>query len=239
MSELTLATVATQLNPKQKLLVSEETIEEVNKLANDPEYGEEFLTSYMDHLQVLADAPSSTHRQYVNAVKFFSLVESGNTLTDAYIKVFPDRYESRRRHYEEGEDGKEIIRKAASRYNGNKMVNEIRRIATTPVQLIHRHLLHEAILETAKLMTNSKSDMVRQRAADTLIRELKPAEDANLNIKVDDNTGSVIKDLAAATQKLAAQQKEAVLAGVPMKHIAAARIYESDEEIIDVEPDPA
>lgn len=238
MNELTLATVSSQLTSQQKLLISQETIDEINKLANDPEYGEEFLQSYMEHLKVLADAPKNTHRQYVNAVKFFSLVEAGNTLTDAYIKVFPDRYEARR-EYEDEDAGKEIIRKAASRYNGGKMVNDIRRVASIPVQLIHRHLLHEAILENANLMKTARSEMVRQKAADTLIRELKPAEDATINVKVDDGSGSVIQELHKATVALAAEQKKAVLAGIPMKSIAAARIYESDDEIIDVDPIPA
>lgn len=233
MTGLTLATVQSQLTKNQKLLVSQETVDEINKLANDPEYGEEFLQSYLDHLNVLADAPKNTHRQYVNAVKFFSLVEAGNTLTDAYIKVFPDRHADRQQSH--GEDAPHKIRKEASRYNASRMVNDIRKVATIPVQLIHRHLLHEAILENAKLMTTANSEMVRQKAADTLIRELKPSEDTNLNIKVDDNSGSVIQELQKATQELAAQQREAVMAGLPMKKIAAARILESDDDIIDVD----
>lgn len=235
MNELTLATVHSQLSKQQRNLVDEGTVEEINKLAADPDYGEEFLQSYLDHLQVLADSPKNTHEQYLRAVKFFSLVEAGNKLVDAYVKVFPDRFEARRRNNPNA--GKEVIRGEASRYNSSKMVNEIRRVATIPVQLIHRHLLHESILETAKLMKTAKSEMVRQKAADTLIRELKPSEDANINIKVDDNTGSVIEELRKATQELAAKQQEAVLAGIPMKQIAAARIFDNDEEdVIDVEP---
>ena len=43
MKELTLVTVQSQLTNQQKLLVNEDTIEEINKLATQPDYGEEFL----------------------------------------------------------------------------------------------------------------------------------------------------------------------------------------------------
>ena len=232
MNELTLETVHSQLPAQQKLLVSEDTISEINKLATDPDYGYEFLQAYMDHLNILAEAPKNSHSQYLLAIKFFSLVEGGNSLTDSYIKTFPERYDARRRG---GNGDKSIMRGEASRYNNTKMVNEIRKVSAIPVHLIHRHLLHEAILENANLMKNARSEMVRQKAADTLIRELKPSDENVLNVKVEDNTTSVIAELHKATKKLAAQQFEAVKAGVPLKQIAATRLLDKDEEIIDGE----
>lgn len=233
MKELTLVTVQSQLTGQQKLLVDEGTIEEINKLATQPDYGAEFLESYLDHLNVLADSPRNNHTQYLNAIKFFSLVECGNSLTDAYVKVFPERYEKRKKGNPEPDKGKEMMRGEASRYNGSRLVSEIRRVATVPVQLIHRHLLHEAILTTAELMTTARSEMVRAKAADTLIRELKPAEDQTLKIEVEDGATSVIQELANATQALAAKQHEAVMSGgVKMKEIAGAKIFREEEEDI-------
>ena len=116
---------------------------------------------------------------------------------------------------------------------GTKMLSEIRRIATIPVQLIHRHLLHEAILVNAELMHNARSEMVQQKAADTLIRELKPTEDAVLDININDGTTSVIEELAKATRALAAEQHKSVLAGIPLKSISAAKLLQKDEEIIE------
>lgn len=238
--DLTLTTVQSQLTKQQQLLINEETVEEINKLAKDPEYGPEFLQSYLEHLNVLADAPKNNHTQYLNAIKFFSLVEAGNSLTDAYIKVFPERFQARQRHYTDPEDAKKNMRGEASRYNMSKLVNDIRKVAAIPVHLIHRHLLHEAILETANLMTNARSEMVRAKAADTLIRELKPTEDATLNVKVEDGSASAIEELRKASQELAAAQREAVQAGLPVKQIAAARIFSNDEDdIIDVQPESA
>ncbi|MCP4487719.1 MAG: hypothetical protein GY820_10445 [Gammaproteobacteria bacterium] len=233
MTELSLEVVESQLPTQQRLLVNENTIKEINKLAQDPDYGEEFLTSYLDHLQILSDNPKNNHRQYLVAIKFYSLVEAGNSLTDAYIKVFPERYEARRKNHDEPD--KTIMRGEASRFNASKLVNEIRDVAAMPVKLIHRHLLHEAILENAVIMRTAKSEMVRQKAADTLIRELKPTEDATIKVDVQDNTTSIIDELRKATQELASEQHKSVMAGVPLKKIAAARIFDKDEDIIDVE----
>lgn len=232
MSELTLAAVQSQLNGHQKLMVDEETIAEINKLVHDPEYGPEFLESYLECLNVLAEAPRNNHKQYVNAMKFFTLVEARNSLTDAYVKTFPDRFNNRAKGNPTlpPEEVKQLLRGEASRYNGSKMLAEVRRVATIPVQLIHRHLLHEAILETANLMKNARSEMVRAKAADTLIRELKPAEDQVLNVKVDDGSSSVIDELHKATKALAAQQHEAVMAGVPLQQISKSKIYTVEED---------
>ena len=229
-TELSLDLVQSQLKPRQKLLVSDETIQEIQKLAEDPDYGPEFLDCYVDHLNILKDNPRRNHEQYLHAIKFFSLVEANNSLTDAYIKVFPERFTARKRNHDDPD--KSIMRGEASRYNSSQLVGEIRKIASIPVQLIHRHLLHAAILKTADLMENAQSEMVQQKAADTLIRELKPAEDHVISVQVDDGATSVIDELRKATERLAAAEHQSVMAGVPLKQIA-------ESNIIDVEPEPA
>lgn len=228
---LSLDLVQSQLKPRQKLLVGEETIQEIQKLAEDPDYGPEFLDCYVDHLNILKENPKRNHDQYLRAVKFFSLVEADNSLTDAYIKVFPERYVARQRNSDD--PTKTIMRGEASRYNGSQMVSEIRRVATIPISLIHRHLLHKAILKTAELMDSARSEMVQQKAADTLIRELKPAEDNTLNINVEDGSTSVIEELRKATEKLAAQAHRSVMAGVPLKDIAEGSIIDVTPERLD------
>jgi hypothetical protein len=229
-TDLTLDLIQSQLKPRQKLLVGEETIAEIQKLAEDPDYGPEFLDCYLDHLIILKENPSRNHNQYLHAMKFYSLVESGNSLTDAYIKTFPERWADRQRNRDSSK--KDIMRGEASRYNGTLMVAEIRRVAAIPVQLIHRHLLHEAILVTAELMTTSKSDMVKQRAADTLIRELKPSEDQTINVEVKDGSRSVIDELRKVTEDLAVAQYKRVEAGVPLRELSKSAILQAEADEI-------
>lgn len=237
--ELSLDVIQSQLKPQQRLTVSQETLDEIHQLASDPDYGPEFLDSYLDHLNIFKDNPKRSHTQYLSSIKFFSLVESGNSLTDAYIKTFPQRFDERKQNYPFEERDKSIMRGEASRYNNSMLVNEIRKVAAIPVQLIHRHILHEAILEQAILMRSAKSEMVRQKAGAALIQELKPQEDQVLNVKVDDNTGSIIDDLRHAAEKLAAAEFQSVQAGVPLKDIANADIIikevEPEEEPLETE----
>lgn len=219
--------VISQLPKKHQMLVTENEIQEINHLANDPDYGPEFIQSYMDHLIVLHDNVKNSHRQYLNAVKFFSLVEAGHTLKDAYIKTFPDRYEERKRR---SPDPEPVLNAEASRFNKSKLVNDVRRMSAIPIQLIYRHVLHEAIIESATLMRTARSEMVRQRAAATLIAELKPTEDQTINIRVDDGSKSAIEELRAATERLAIAEKRSLEAGIPMKDIAESNIIEGEAE---------
>jgi len=226
--ELTLDLVQSQMRPNQRLTISEETVEEIQKLAESPDYGQEFLDCYLDHLNIFKENPQRSHTQYLHAIKFFSLVEAGNSLTDAYIKLFPQRYEDRKQNYAPDDRKKEIMRGEASRYNNSMLVNEIRKVAAVPVQLIHRHLLHEAILEQAHLMRNARSEMVRQKAGACLIAELKPTEDQVLKVEVEDNTTSVIDQLRKAAEDLAGAEHSRVAAGVPLKDIAESKIIEAE-----------
>lgn len=232
--EVSVSLLKSQLTPGQMKRVNEDTIEEIIKLSEDPEYGQQFVECYIDHLNVLSEVSNRSHDNYLQAVKFFSLVENGDTLTDAYIKVFPERYQQRVTRYgDEGTEAKDAIRGEASRYNRTKLLNEIRKVATVPVQLVHRHLLHKAILKQADLMENARSELVRQKAAEVLIRELKPTEDQTLTVKVEDGARSAIDDLRIATEKLAAAENRRVKAGVPLKDIAEANIIEGEVEKID------
>lgn len=235
-NELTVDFVQSQLPSRQRSWVDEQVVTEIQKLSENPEYGPEFLDTYVDCLNIVQKNNRYTHQRYVQAIKFFSLVEAGNSLTDAYIKVFPDRYADRTKNLPSDaspEERKSIMRGEASRYNASQLLADIRTATLIPVQLIHRHLLHEAILETATLMRGARSEMVRQKAAATLITELKPQEDQTIKVEVNDGSTSIIQELQKATQALAAAEYEAAHAGVPMREIAERKIIHEDDEAIE------
>lgn len=234
---LTLDLLQSQMKPSQRLTVSEETVAEIQKLADDPDYGEQFLDCYIDHLNIYKESPGRSHSQYLNAIKFFSLVEAGNSLTDAYIKLFPQRYEDRKHNHDWKDQKKNIMRGEASRFNSSALVNEIRKIASIPVQLIHRHILHEAILEQAELMRTARSEMVRQKAGACLIAELKPQEDHVIALKVEDGAISAISELHKAAEKLALAEHAQVTLGRPLKDIAESVILTVVKEEVNDEPE--
>ena len=233
-TELSLDVIHSQLTAKDRLKVTEETVDRLQRLTKDPDYGDEFLENYLMGLAKLKQHVYASHEQYVNAVKFYTLVESDISLTDAYIMVFPERYQARLQGKPPAEANKTVVASEASRYNRSVLVNEIRQINAYPVQLIHRNLLHEAILDQAELMRTAKSDFIRQKAGQTLIQELRPKEETQLQIAIDDGTASAIEDLRKATEQLALAEMETIALGkATLDSIAKRKIVTIDAEVID------
>ena len=211
--ELTLDVVQTQLSSKTRKYVTQETIDTVKRIAEDPDYGEEFLETYLNNLNTFKNNVRGSHIQYINAVKFYTLVESGDNLTDAYIKVFPERYNDRCKGLPESERTKNLVTSEASRFNKSVMVNEIRQLNAIPSYLIHRNLFLEALTVQADLMRGAKSEFVRQKASQVLIEKLDQPDRSDLVITVDDKATSVIDELRRVTEQLAATERSSIIEG--------------------------
>ncbi len=218
---LELSFLKTQLGKKAKDM-QQETVDEIAKLVEEPDYGPEFLEVYVDYFNVL-DKGKWSMPYYMNAMKFFVLIEGGHAAVNAYIKVFPERLASRiARGGRKEEMGGE-----ASRYNKSSLVNEIRKVSAIGIQLSHRHLLHEALDVQANLMRGARSELVRQKASETLIRELKPQEDTKIQLDVAVNERDTLDSLRDATEKLVLAQEQSIKAGLAVKFIAEAKIIEA------------
>lgn len=225
-----------QLGVKKGSLITQDTVDELNKLIVDPDYGEEFLDSYISYFNILENNSAWNTPKYMNAMKFFSLIETGHSAVDAYVKVFPERLQSRLARGE----SKHSMGGEASRYNASQLVNEIRKVATIPVQLIHRHLLHEAIMRSAELMNDPEvSPAVQQKAAESLMRELKPAEDNNVNIKIGMTEDAKIQQakLVDHIGKIALNQQKLLASGLSIEEIQKLNITVNEPEYIDLDPD--
>lgn len=229
-----LGMIQEQLGKKKGSLVTQDTVDELNKLVEDPEYGEEFLDSYVSYFNIMEGNSAWSTPKYMNAMKFFCLMEAGHTGVDAYVKVFPERLQAR---VDRGQ-GKESMGGESSRYNATALVNEIRKVASIPVQLIHRHLLHSSILILADLAQHAKSEKVRSDSALGLIKELKPAEDTTIQLKVgmDDESRSANRDLVSQVGNLAISMQKAVAAGLDIADVQKLNIIKQGD-IIDAEVD--
>lgn len=221
-----LETLKASVNKKKAHLITQDTVDEINKLIEDPDYAEDFLDAYIQYFDVVSSTSNWSTPKYMNAMKFFMLVEAGHTAVDAYVKVFPERLEAR---FARGETKRDIGGEA-SRYNASGLVNEIRKVANVSVKLIHRHTLHQAIQVTAKLMMDGGvSPAVRQKAAETLIRELKPDEKSEISIEIK-NDVSAIDELRKATEMLVLEQRRSIEAGMSVKYIAESQVVEAEYE---------
>ena len=122
---VTLEVLQGQVNKKKSHLITQDTVDEINKLVEDPDYGEEFLDAYVQYFDITSQMGNWNTPKYLNAMKFFILMEQNMTAVDAYCKVFPERLEAR---HERGESKRDMGGEA-SRYNSSQIVNEIRKVA--------------------------------------------------------------------------------------------------------------
>lgn len=230
--KLSLDTIREMLPENKKKKLTQETLDEIYKLVDNPDYGEELAENYVNFLGVLREKHRYSMEQYKKAIMFYTLVESGTALVHAYMQVFPERVAYRKKFYPERDMTLDLAHES-SRYNRSLLVMEIRKVDTISVKLIHRNLLHEAILKQATLMRTAKSELVQQKASETLMRELKPDEDMNINLNVGDGSSKVLQELRQATAALAQEQFRRIAAGTSVKAIAESKIIQGEAVRVD------
>lgn len=211
---------------KYARFVADDLVDELNDLIADQEYGEQFKEEFLTHANILEQNSNWSLEKYKNAVKFFSLVQQEMSLVDAYCAVFPDRLKSR---YARGES-KLNMGGEASRFNASELVNKIRQQALVPLHLVNQGLLQRAINKQAELMMHAKSEMVQQKASETLIRELRPPETSKIELDIGIKQSDTIADLRKAAEDLAMAQLHNIKAGVAVKEIADSRIIDAEIE---------
>lgn len=156
---------------------------------------------------------------YINAVKFVSLKMLGDKSSTAYSKVFPDRYQAL---IMKGTSASQIA-SFADNYGKTGLVTKIMEQTMVPTHILNAGLYQQAINVQADLMINAKSEMVRQKASESLITNLKAPEvtKMELDVKV---SNDMIDDLRATTKGLAQQQLKMILGG----HITAEEAAHSE-----------
>ncbi len=171
---------------------------------------------------------------YINAVKFVSLKLLGDKASTAYSKVFPDRYQ---RLVDDGTSPSQIA-SFAQNYANSQLITKIFEQTLVPTHILNAHVYQEAINVQADLMHTAKSEMVRQKAAESLITNLGSPAVAKVELEVNYNN-DVVEDLRATTKALAQQQLKMIMNGQSSaKEIAHSEILAAKVETapIDIEP---
>jgi len=145
---------------------------------------------------------------YVNAVKFCSLKLIGDTSTVAYSKVFPDRYKSL---VDRGTSTSQIA-SYSDNYAKKPIIVKIMEQTLIPTHILNAGIYQEAINSQAELMRYAKSEMVRQKAGESLINHLKSPE--STKIELDISYGNdLIEELRSTTRALAQEQVKLIRSG--------------------------
>ena len=226
---LTLEYLTSQLPKKSKnrRVVTQEVIDEINRLSEDLDYGKEFSESIVTSLSVLSGKDGWSMRQYVDSVKYYSLTAAAISQVDAYARVFPDRLQAR---LDRGED-KDDMRGEASRFNSSELVNRIREQALVPFYLVNMGMRQEALNIAATIARKGKSEMARVQAVNTILANTTPPETQKIELDIGLGTQDAIADLRKATEALALEQQTSIRAGLAVKSIAESII--TDAEVIE------
>lgn len=221
MSQLTVEQFQRALPAQVKGSVSQELVDNVNKLFSDPVLMHNFRDNLLGFSGVMRDGKFKM-QDYINAVKYVSYKLLGSSNIDAYVKTFPDRYQM----YINNNTSDKDIASYVSSYNKNKLVNLVYEQALVPTHILNADLFQKAINTQAEIMCDMDvSPKVRSDAANSLMTHLKAPETKKIELDIGLKPDNTIDDLRRATQELREAQKEAMLTGkVSAKDIAHSGI---------------
>lgn len=208
---------------KMRNLVTESTLERVNAVADG---NEELISLFRDNMMNYETAVSEgkyTSQDYVNAIMFVTFKNLGYTDIDAYSRVFPDRYKEK---LAKGYDRNRIA-VDVSAYSHNKLVLKLRDQMMIPVWLLNQPYVQKAINVQVDLMENSTSDLVRQKAAESLMNYLKKPEAAS-TLEINIKQTSEMKIIEEKLTRIVDHQLEAISQGAKLKDVIDVEYTENN-----------
>lgn len=197
------------LPSKYKNKVNNELLNQINQTLSDPDLYDTYKDNFISYLDVLNDGKYKI-QDYMNAVKYCTHKLMGNTNTDAYIKTFPQRYQTM---IDKGYTSKEMS-SHISIYNKSQLVNKIMEQSLIPSWVLNQDLYQKAINVQAELMMTAQSEKVRSDSANSLLIHLKPPEVKKVELDIGLKANSEIEELKLTLAELASQQQRMIKAGI-------------------------
>lgn len=226
---LTTQQVALAIPSKLKLSVSQDLVDKLNNISADTLHCETIRENFFSYTKVLNDGKYKIE-DYMNAVAYVSYKLMGYTNHDSYFRTFPDRHAAL---VAKGATAKDIS-SYVSAYNKNKLVNAILEQSLVPIWVLNQDAVQKAINTQVEIMTDETLNATaRTAAANSLLTHLvKPKEAAQIQLNINTEESSGMKELKGALIDLAAQQRQLIQAGATAKDIAGSKLNYS--EVIDV-----
>lgn len=222
-NDLTVQQVQEALPPSLKTAVTQQLVDNINNISNDPLIAEQIRNNYLSYTGVMKDGKFKTE-DYLNAVAYVSYKLMGYSNTDAYFKTFPQRHAAL---VAKGTSSKDISA-YVSAYNKGKLVNLIFEQTLVPTWVLNQDLHQRALNVQADLMVNANSELVRSNAANSILTHLAKPKEVGPLINLDMRETSGMNELKGMLVGLAKKQQELIQAGVPTKDIADQKLIEGE-----------
>ena len=200
-----------QALPSQfKASVNQELIDQINTTLADPNLYETYRDNLLSYSHVMRDGKFKMS-DYILAVKYCSHKIMGASNIDAFVKTFPDRYQS---YLANGTSSKDIASYVTA-YNKNKLVNLILEQSLIPSWILNQDLYQKAInVQAGLMMDDTVSHKVRSDAANSLLTHLKPPEVQKVELDIGIKKDGVMDDLKSVLTELALKQQQYIAAGI-------------------------
>ncbi len=215
-------------------LITDELVDTINlAISTGKEEAIELVQeNFITYQHILANAKYSIE-QYTNAIKFISCKMMDMTNIDAYMFTYPERYEKYRFKAIDvdgltDEEFRASIGSYVSAVARGKLVTTILSQVQVPTKLLNMGLLQEAINVEASLMRSARSEIVREKAANTLIQYLGQEEDNKIQIDAGYKKDDIIEQYEIAMKTMVEEQLVQINNGACVKAIANAPIVEAE-----------
>lgn len=197
------------LPAKCKKSINDALVSRINTAMADPEMYEAYRENLLSYGKVMAEGRFQVEK-YIDAVKYVSFKLMGKSNIDAYSMTFPDKIQ---RFQAQGVADKDVASYVTA-YNKSKLVSLIMEQTLVPAWVLNQDLYQKALNTQAELMLTARSEKVRADAANSLLTHLKQPETQKVELNVGVTEDSSIAQLRNATLALAAEQRQAIQAGV-------------------------
>ena len=211
--------------------VSQELVDTVNNVSNDPEIGKIVRENFLSYSKVMKEGRFKTE-DYLHAVTYVSYKVMGYSNQEAYEMTFPARYLALRAR---GVPDKGISSYVAA-YNKNQLVNLILEQTLIPTWVLNQDAYQEAINVQVTLMATARSEKVRSDAANSLLTHLKRPEVSKIEMDIGVKESEGMVELRQMLTSLAKQQQDAIEHGIPTRDIAHQKLIK--EKVVDAEVVP-
>lgn len=201
-----------------------EIVNNIEAVLQDPDMGEHFRDNFISYAKVLEEGKFKI-QSYIDAIKYVCYKMQDRTNFEAYSLTFPDRMQ---RFAQENKSNKEISAYVAM-YHKSKLVMLIMGQAITPMWLLNRDNYQKAINTQVEIMQNSKSDLARTQAANSVLNHLKQPETHKVELDIGVKEDKSLLALKEQMSKFAEAQLQAIQSGtVTTKDVAGQRIIEGE-----------
>lgn len=210
--------------------VVRELTETINKaIMGEPEYVREFVKDNMvGLLDVMKGNNTNSFKEYVNAAKFITYKQMGDSDYRAYIRVFPDRVKD---YIDRGTSNQQMY-VVANRYASGSLVVKMRSMLMFPAHIMYQDVFHKAVQTQCEIMLDTKaSPKVRSDAANSLMTHLKQPEVKKAELQISTQDTGAISELAEALSALSDRQSTLIREGkYTVEELRNAEIIKVDSD---------